>query len=85
MEPVVKDNAPIMDTMQAFGRYLVLVVTAVPVLLKLLGEHNLLGMVDYFRSTDGGAVIAAMVGLGTMAFGLFKTHKRGTQAVGAPK
>lgn len=79
-EPVVVSaNAGILDLLAAAGRYLLVIVGAVPVLLKLLGDHDFTAIVAYFKGTDGASLIAAASGLLALAYGLYKTHKRGTQ------
>lgn len=76
---VVSENAGILDTLAAAGRYLVVILGAVPLLLALLGQHNFGDIIAYFRSSDGASLIAAVSGLVAIAYGLFKTHKRGSQ------
>jgi hypothetical protein len=76
---VVSANAGFIDTLTALGRYLVVIVGAVPLLLQLLGSRDFIGIVNYFRGTDGASLIAAVVAVATMAYGLFKTRKRGAQ------
>lgn len=72
-------NAGLVDTLTAAGRYLVAIVTAVPILMTLLGQRDLVSIIAYLQGTDGSTLIAAVVGLATMAYGLFKTRKRGAQ------
>lgn len=76
---VVSPNAGIIDLMTALGRYVIVIVTAIPLMLKLLGTHDLVAIISYFRSADGTALTAAVVGIGTLLYGLWKTHKRGAQ------
>lgn len=75
----VSANASIIDTLTAAGRLALVVIGAVPILLKLLGAHDFLALVAYFRSTDGATLIAAVSGLAAIGYGLYKSHKRGNQ------
>lgn len=76
---VVSKNAGILDTLSAAGRYVAVILTSAPILMTLLGSGNFTGLVDFFRGNDGNTLIAAAIGLGTLAWGLFKTRKRGAQ------
>lgn len=76
---VVPENAGTLDTLGAAGRYLVVIVTIVPALLALLQARDIAGVIDFLRGNQGAALIAAVVGFGTLAYGLIKTHKRGSQ------
>lgn len=72
-------NAGLIDTLTAAGRYLVAIVTAVPILMTLLGQRDLVSIIAYFQSAEGTTLIAAIGGLVTIGYGLFKTRKRGAQ------
>lgn len=76
---VVSKSAGLLDTLYAAMRYLVVVLGAVPILLKLLGDRDFAAIVAYFQSADGTALVAAIGALLTLAWGLFKTFKRGKQ------
>ncbi len=76
---LVNKNAGIIDTLSAAGRYAVVILTSAPILMTLLSSGNFTGLVDFFRGNDGNTLIAAAIGLGTLAYGLFKTRKRGNQ------
>ena len=75
----VSANAGLIDTLTAAGRYAVAIATALPILLTVLGTRDVLSWIEYFRSTDGSQLIAAVVGLGTILYGLWKTRGRGVQ------
>lgn len=77
----VSENTGIVDLLTAAGRYLVVIIGAVPLLMQLLGNRDFAGLVAYFQGADGKALIAAAVALGTLAYGLWKTRKRGVQVV----
>lgn len=79
----VSANAGVLDTLSAAGRLILVVVGAVPILLKLLGAHNFVGLVEYFRGSEGSTLIAAVSGLAAIAYGLYKSHKRGSQVAEA--
>ena len=76
---VVSGYAGTLDTLYAAGRMLLLIFSAVPVLLTLLGKHDLLSLITYFEGDSGKALLGAVVGLATVVFGLLKSFKRGTQ------
>lgn len=80
---VVSKSAGILDTLYAAFRYLVVIVGAVPLLLKLLGARDLVAIIAYFQSAEGQGLIAALSALIALAIGLFKTFKRGSQVVSA--
>lgn len=76
---VVSKNAGIIDTVTAALRYVVVIMGAVPLLLKMLGAGNFAAIVGYFQTADGSALIAAIGALGTLAYGLVKTFRRGDE------
>lgn len=78
---VVSKHAAILDTLKAAGRYVGVVVTAVPLLMTLIGNRNFSGLVAYFTSADGTTLFAAIGGLITLGYGLYRTFKRGDQLV----
>lgn len=77
----VNPNASILDTLYAAGRLVTVIITSVPILLTLIGSHNLMGMIDYFRGSGGSQLVGAIVGLVAIAVGLAKTFRRGKLAV----
>lgn len=77
----VGENAGTTDVLSAVGRYIVAIISAFPVILALLRGRDLSGLIDYFRGDSGSVVVAAVVGLATMGYGLYKTHKRASQVV----
>lgn len=76
---VVSKNAGVLDTIYAALRYVVVIVGAVPLLLQMLGARNFAGIVAYFQSADGSALIAAISALVALVFGLLKTFRRGSE------
>lgn len=79
-EPVVVSaNQSVIDLLMAAMRYVVVLVAAFPTILVLLQDHDITAIHAYFTSSDGKTVAAAAVALGTMLYGLYKTHKRGAQ------
>lgn len=76
---VVSENAGLIDTLTALGRYLVVIAGAVPILISLFGARDLIGVVNYFRTEDGTALAAAICAVATMLYGLWKTRRRGAQ------
>lgn len=79
----VSANAATNDPLFAFLRYAVVIIAAFPTLLALLKDHDVAAIHAYFTSDAGRVVVAAAVGLGTMAYGLWKTYRRGSSLVSA--
>jgi hypothetical protein len=76
---VVSQNAGPLDTLYAAGRLLAVIMTSVPLLLTILGNRDFNALVEFFHGTDGKTLVGAVVSLGVMAWGLYKSHKRGSQ------
>ena len=76
---VISSNAGLIDGIQSAARTLVILATAIPIMLSFLSKHDLVGMIGYLQSVEGAQVIATMTGLGTIAYGIYKSHKRGVQ------
>lgn len=76
---VVSANAGILDMLAAAFRYLVVIIGAIPLLIKMVGIRDFAGIVAYFQGAEGSAVIAAISALVALGYGLFKTHKRGAE------
>lgn len=76
---IVSRTAGFIDALTALGRYIVVIIGAVPLLMQFIGDRNLIGLVEYFQGEAGAAVIAAVVAAGTLIYGLFKTFRRGDQ------
>lgn len=75
----VSANAGLIDTLTAAGRMAVVIIGSIPILLQFLGDRNLIGLVNYFRTEDGTALTTAAVALFMLGWGLWKTHRRGGQ------
>lgn len=75
----VSANAPIIDLLTAAGRYLVVIATLFPVALAVLKTRDIAAILEFVRGNDGATLLAAIVGLATFAYGLYKSHKRGAQ------
>lgn len=76
---VVSANAGIIDLLTAAGRYLVVIMSLGAALLAVLKTKDIAAIISFMRGTDGATLITAVTGLATLAFGLYKTHKRGAQ------
>lgn len=77
----VSASAGPIDGLQSAGRSLVVVVGFITAALGLLKVHDIAGIINLIE-TNGGQVLSAVSGLiafGTMAYGVFKSYKRGTQ------
>lgn len=80
---VVPANAGIIDSLQAAGRYAVFLVGVVTALLGLFKARDFGGLIAYLQ-TNAGQILAAvmgLIGIATAAYGVIKTHKRGSQLV----
>jgi hypothetical protein len=81
METVfVSKSAGLLDTLYAALRYVIVIGGAIPLLMKLLGERDVVAILAYFRSEDGTALVTAIGALAAVAIGLFKTFRRGKLA-----
>lgn len=76
---VVSKHAGLLDTLYAAGRYVLVIFGAVPLLLKLLSARDFAGLIAYFQSADGTALIAAIGAVAALAIGLLKSFRRGSQ------
>jgi hypothetical protein len=76
---VVNANAGIVDLLTAAGRYLAVIAATLPILLTFFSTRDIIGFIAYLQSEDGLKFAAALGGLVTLAYGLWKTHKRGAQ------
>jgi hypothetical protein len=75
----VSSNQGGLDALAALGRQLVLILGGGSILLTLAGERNLQGMIDFLQSADGAKWVAALVTVGTLVWGQWKTWRRGKQ------
>jgi hypothetical protein len=81
-EPVVvSSNQSLIDGLQAAGRYALVLITALIALAGFLRVHDFAGMVGYVQANGGQLVgaVAGLISIGTAAYGVYKTHKRGGQ------
>jgi hypothetical protein len=81
-EPVVVSaDAGLFDSLQAAGRYVVVIVGFATAIAGFTKSHDLAGAANYVQANLGQTVAAAagLVALGTAAYGVFKTHLRGAQ------
>lgn len=83
-EPIeISSSQGVTDALQAFLRYLVVIVGFFSALGSLLGKQDAVGAVTYAQTNLGGLVSAVfgLVALGTAAYGIYKSFKRGAQLV----
>ena len=78
---VVSANAGLIDSLQAAGRYAVVIIGFVTALLGLFKAHDIAGAVAYIQNNLGqfASAVAGLIALGTAAYGVYKSKKRGTQ------
>jgi hypothetical protein len=76
---VVSENTGALDALQATLRYMTVIIASGATLLAVLKTRDIAAIIEFMRGTEGAALIAAVIGLGTMFYGIFKTHKRGAQ------
>jgi hypothetical protein len=77
----IEPNAGLNDSLQAAARYIGVIIGAVIAILGLLRTKDIAGLIAFVQA-NGGAVLAAVSGLASLAvaaYGVFKTHKRGAQ------
>lgn len=79
--PIVVSGTVLPATLAAAGRYIVAIATLMPVILSLLSRRDINEWVAFFKSSDAATLSAAVVGLATIGYGLFKTHKTKAQLV----
>jgi hypothetical protein len=75
----VSPNAGLLDLAAALFRYLTVIVTLGAALLAVLQTKDIAQIIVFMRGTEGSALIAAVIGLGTLLYGLYKTKLRGSQ------
>lgn len=75
----VSANAGVIDLLTAAGRYVTVIAATIPILLTLFGSRDIVGIITYLQSADGVKFTSAIVGVATLAYGLYKTHGRGIQ------
>ena len=81
-EPIkVAANAGLIDSLQAIGRYLLVLAGFYTALAAFVRVRDFAGFVAYVQA-NGGQIVGAVAGLiaaGTAAYGVIKTWKRGAQ------
>jgi spore maturation protein SpmA len=85
MADQVSQSQGLMDGIQSAVRYAVVLVGFTTAVLGLLKVHDIAGIIALIQS-NGGTVLAAISGLialGTAAYGVLKSQKRGTQVAEA--
>jgi hypothetical protein len=60
-------------------RYLVTILTAFPVIFALLKAKDIVAIYQWTQSNEGMLFVAALVAVGTPAYGIFRTWWRGRQ------
>lgn len=75
----------VIDALTATGRYAVVIVTFVTAMLGLLKTRDIAGMIVYIQNNGGEllAAISGIIAIGTAAYGIFKSQKRGDQVADA--
>lgn len=76
---VVAPNAGAIDMLAALARYVTVLFTLGAALLAVLQTKDIAAIITFLRGNDGAALISAAVGLGTLIYGLIKTHRRGAE------
>jgi hypothetical protein len=67
------------DTIAASLRLMAIVASTAPAAALLVRKGDLIGLYDYFHSEPGVALLAALGGLASGGFAIYKSWKRGTQ------
>lgn len=76
---IASPNQSIIDTLTAAGRLFVVIMSTAPAAALLVRKHDLVALYDYFHTEPGKALIAAVLGLVSLGYGLYKSYKRGKQ------
>lgn len=81
-EPIrVSANAGLIDGLQAAGRYLTVIIGFAVFIAGCVRTRDVAGAATYIQANVGQLVSAVLglVSLGTLAYGILKTGKRGAQ------
>lgn len=78
---VVSSSAGLIDSMQAAGRYLTVIVGFVVFLMGSVRTKDMAGAAAYIQANLGQflSAVAGLIALGTAAYGVFRTWLRGAQ------
>jgi uncharacterized membrane protein YebE (DUF533 family) len=76
---IVRTNQGGLDTFTAAGRLLVVVLSTAPAAALFLRKGDLIGLYNFFQTNQGAALLGALAGLASIAYGLYKSFKRGKQ------
>lgn len=76
---LVSSNQSLIDTATAAGRLILVILSTAPAAALLIKKHDLIALYDYFHTEQGTALIAAITGLVSLGYGLYKSFKRGKQ------
>lgn len=76
---VAKSNQGVVDTMTAVMRLLLVILSTAPAAALFVKKGDLIGLYDYFHTNQGAALLAAVTGLMSLLYGIYKSYKRGAQ------
>lgn len=76
---LVSSNQSLIDTLTAAGRLTLVVIGTAPAAALLIKKHDLVALYDYFHTEQGTALLTALAGLISIAYGLYKSYVRGKQ------
>ncbi len=76
---VVSASQGIIDTTTAGLRLLAIILSVAPAAALVLRKGDLIAIYTFFHTQQGAAMLAAVTGLASLLFGLYKSYKRGTQ------
>lgn len=78
---LVSANAGLIDGVQAAARYTVVIIGFTTALFGLLKVHDIGGIITLVQNNGGQALgaVSGLIALGTAAYGVFKSRKRGAQ------
>jgi hypothetical protein len=76
---LVSSNQSLIDTLTAGGRLLLVVLSTAPAAALLIRKGDLIALYDYFHTEQGTALLAAIAGLISIGYGLYKSYVRGKQ------
>lgn len=83
--PIEVSANPVPATLAAALRLLLVVLGAVPLMMQFVSAHDMIGLIRYFQSDQGMAVLLAGGALGAMVWGVIRTHLTRLKLITAAK
>lgn len=84
-QPVVVPASPVGDQVATFSRDFVILASALPALIAVLGTHDVKQITDYLTSQAFAPALGVIVLAGTLGYRQWKARKRHTDDVRVAK